>query len=162
MGSCALFISSHMSLIKDITSLHCALLYKPLSDFWYSFKNIWMALTFVLHFFLEVIHHIHNEMLCLAFKVLSLESVINLRGRFVLSLWYLLALEVNMELNNAISITVKGKYVNYVIMLYYAYLWKSLYNNQLAVSLNLNGFLNSVSVPRCTRTYYSWILTLCA
>ena len=35
------------------------------------------ALT-LLYFFLEVFHYVHKEMLCLAFRTLSLESVINL------------------------------------------------------------------------------------
>ena len=80
------FFSGLMSLLKDITSFYCSLLYKPLSYqlLWCSFKNVWMALTF-LHFFHKVFHHVHKEMLHLAFKVLSLE-IINLRGRFILSM----------------------------------------------------------------------------
>ena len=64
------------------------------------------------------------------------------------SLWCLFALEVNAELNNAILFMLKGKRVNYVIVCYYVHLRKSLCNDQLVVSLNLNDFLNSVSVPR--------------
>ena len=80
MWSGALFISGHMSLLKDITSFYCFLLCNHCltSCFWYSFKNVSMALTILLCFFLEVFHHVHKEMLYLAFKVLSLESVINL------------------------------------------------------------------------------------
>ena len=58
-------------------------------------------------------------MLNLAFKALFLQSVINLWGRFVLSTVF--ALEVDAKLNDAISFTLKGKHVNYVIARYYAY-----------------------------------------
>ena len=44
----------------------------------------------------SILPHSHKEMLHLVFKVLSLEIVFNLRGRFVLSLWRLLALEVEL------------------------------------------------------------------
>ena len=92
-------------------------------------------------------------MLCLAFKALSLESVINLWGRFVLSTVFVCSWSWCGTLR-CHFVYVKIKHVNYVIACYYTYLQKPLHNDQLVISLNLNGFLNSVSLPRWMRTYY--------
>ena len=83
-----------------------------------------MALT-RLCFILEVFHHIHKDTLCLAIKALSLERV---KGRLP-SLESLFALEIAAELDDAISFTLKGKHVNYIIVCYYAYLQNVLCND---------------------------------